>query len=93
MAPHLTCQSVRVAVSKTAEDGFLVFVDGCLVAVITHLNTSVGDDFPKRWFLEAGFGPCADHMPPIFDSPDHARQWVLERYAEAFQTEVSVAPA
>ena len=85
MAPHITCQPVRVAVSKTEEDGFLIFADGRLVAVITHLNTSIGDDFPRRWFLEAGFGPCAEHVPPIFESPDEAQQWALDRCAEAPQ--------
>jgi hypothetical protein len=76
MEPHITCQPVRVAVGKTGEQGFLVFADGLLMAVITHLH-AVDERLEGKWFVEAGFGPCNEIVPPIFDSPDEAQRWVF----------------
>jgi hypothetical protein len=88
MGPEITYEPVRVATTRhaKAEDGFLIFTDGALVAVITNLDWSVGDygHLRGRWFLEAGFGPCAV-LPGdecIFETPHAARKWVLRQLLE-----------
>ena len=81
MDPRLTCQPTRVAIGNRAEEGFLIFADDCLVAVITHLQRTVSEDLRCHWFLEAGFGPCAAYPPPEFDTPDEVQRWVLARLA------------
>ena len=40
MEPHITFQAVRVGVSKTGEQGFLIFADGLLLAVIDASSCS-----------------------------------------------------
>jgi hypothetical protein len=84
MAPHITCQTILVPATPTraVEQGFLIFADNVLMAVVMHLQRSVDDpDLRGLWFLETGYGPCAE--PPgverTFRSPDEAQQWVLQR--------------
>jgi len=74
-------QPVRVATNTRPEDGFLVFADHCLVAVITPLQTSVSGELRSHWFLKAGFGPCAVHTHPAFEGLDKAELWMRERVA------------
>jgi hypothetical protein len=77
MEPHITCVPTRIPVYQTDEEGFLIFADGLLMAVISYLRESVDESLKGKWFLEAGFGPCSVLSPPIFDSPDRAQEWVL----------------
>jgi hypothetical protein len=80
MAPKLDRHAVRVAVdSDKSEKGLLVFADGILVAVFSHLNETVDGELQDRWFLEAGFGRCQEVKPPVFDSREEAEQWVFDR--------------
>jgi hypothetical protein len=49
-------QGSRVVVSKTGEQGSLMFADGLLMAVITHLH-AVDEQLERKWFVEACFSP------------------------------------
>ena len=88
MAPEITCQPVRVAVSNTGEgeDGFLIFADGVLM--VTHLQQPIDSELRGQWFLECGFGPCgrAEANGLLWDSPDAAQEWVLSRLASQTST-------
>lgn len=79
MDPRLTSQPVRVPTRDNDEDGLLISVDGRLVALFTHLDGSVSEEFRNRWFLEAGFGSCSVRPEPAFDSAQEAQQWVLDQ--------------
>jgi hypothetical protein len=78
MAPTITRQLARVAVDgDKSEPGCLVFADGILVAVISHLQNTVDGELQHRWYLEAGFGPCSRVKPdPIFMSKEQAQAWI-----------------
>ena len=89
MAPTLTRQLVRVAVSgNKSEPGCLVFADGVLVAVISHLEETVDGEIQHRWYLEAGFGRCDGLKPePVFASKDEAQAWVAGRLEALISSE------
>lgn len=75
----MTClkiQSMWVANPDDDEQGLLVMADHRLVAVLTRLGSSHGT-LDGRWFLEAGFGPCAVTQPEPFVTSIEALQWVL----------------
>jgi len=83
MAPQIRCESTRVAAlgAPRGEDGFLIFADDQLAAVVSHLQASVEDDGLRgHWFLEAGFGRCAKAHAPVWRSPSEAQEWVLSCY-------------
>jgi hypothetical protein len=81
MAAKLDRHVVRVAVDgNKSEPGCLIFADGILVAVISHLEETVEGELKHRWYLEAGFGPCDEVIPhPIFASKEEAWAWVSDR--------------
>jgi hypothetical protein len=81
MARTITRQLVPVAVDgDQSEPGCLVFADGVLVAVISHLQNTVDGELQHRWFLEAGFGPCSGAKPdPIFMTKEEAQAWIERR--------------
>jgi hypothetical protein len=81
MAPRLDRHAIRVAASADqSEQGFLIFADGILVAVISRLEETVDGELRSSWFLEAGFGPCDGIIPaPIFKSHEEAERWVSTR--------------
>ncbi|MFE1601750.1 hypothetical protein [Methylobacterium sp. ID0610] len=79
MITRLDSQPARIATGTGSEDGLLLFADGLLVAVVSQLRHSVGDELIGRWFLEAGFGPCAYRAPEVFDTAEDAKQWVRGR--------------
>jgi hypothetical protein len=85
MAPKLDRQVIRVAVANNkSEPSCLVFADGILVAVISHLEETVEGELKHRWYLEAGFGPCDGVIPhPIFASKEEAWAWVSARTSAA----------
>ncbi|HEX2556413.1 MAG TPA: hypothetical protein VHL98_22165 [Microvirga sp.] len=90
MAPHITCQSIRIPVNRSGEveQGFLVFADDALMAVVMLLDGSLDEELNHlkgRWFMETGYGPCAvaPGTDQIFQSPDEAQQWVLERVSNS----------
>ncbi|HEY8382006.1 MAG TPA: hypothetical protein VIL09_07650 [Microvirga sp.] len=86
MAPHITCQAILVPAARRGdiEQGLLIFADDALMAVVTYLDNSVDEEGPRgRWFLETGYGPCSGAEEMLFDTPDEAQQWVLERLRKA----------
>ncbi len=83
----LFCLPVPVASANYAasagERGCLVFSQGRLVAVLVHIGAGVeADDAPASWFLEAGFGRCAQGSPPpLFGTVREALAWVRDDLA------------
>ena len=80
-APSLRVRPTRVATRSANEEGRLVLVDGRLVAVLVRLQDAAHGGLVGSWYLEAGFGACADPRPPVFDTLDAARAWVRRRLA------------
>ncbi|WP_407519841.1 hypothetical protein [Methylobacterium oryzisoli] len=76
MISPIDSQATRITTESGQEDGLLLFHDGSLVAVISHLRHSVTDEFAGRWFVEAGFGPCARGGSRMFDTAEDAQRWV-----------------
>ena len=79
MSVHL--QPVRLASGNDDTEAQLVFVDGGLVAVLTHLS-ELHDEAAGMWFLEAGFGSISVRAPPTFANLDEAQDWIAGRLAE-----------
>jgi len=75
--PGLLLQPVPVHTGSGDEDAQLVLADGRLVAVLVRLADPMHGSLVGRWFLEAGFGPCAAGMGSVFDSLDSAQLWIL----------------
>jgi hypothetical protein len=83
MTVTLERHAVRVAVDASrSEQGLLVFVDGALVAVFSHLNETCEGDLKGCWFLEAGFGRCEYVAAPVLNSQEEAEGWVVECYSD-----------
>jgi hypothetical protein len=83
--PSSTVQRVIINTgSQDAECG-LLFVADRLVAVFVRLDDEEHAELglKGRWFLEAGFGPCAKGVRSTltFDSLGEAQQWALARAA------------
>ena len=71
----LITQSVRVETGSLDEDGYLVFSDGKLVAVLVRLSEEQGA-FVGQWYVEKGFGRLDVARHPIFPDMDEAQSWV-----------------
>lgn len=76
----------KVASSESDTEGALLYVNEHLVAVLTCLapNTGHEPELWHKWFLEAGFGPCA--CPPrntTFETLEAAEAWVMQRMGKA----------
>lgn len=80
-APALHVRPMRVGTGSADEEGRLVLADGRLVAVLVRLEDAAHSGLVGSWYLEAGFGACADARPPVFDTLDAARAWVRRRLA------------
>ncbi len=74
---RLSVTPVQVAVDGV-DEGFLVFIDERLVAVLTKLDKSYGAE-AGRWFLEAGFGRLDGPNHPTFADLDAAQEWISQR--------------
>jgi len=71
----LILQPVWVDTQEDDEEGFLVFGDGRLVAVLVRLSDQHGA-LAGQWYFEHGFGPLDGLGHPHFASLDAAREWV-----------------
>jgi hypothetical protein len=74
-----------VATGSRDREGSLLFADGELMAVFVLLDPNTHDepDLCAKWYLEAGFGPCATVAPGVFATLDEAQQWVCGRILAA----------
>jgi hypothetical protein len=74
-----------VATGSRDREGCLLFADGELMAVFVLLdpNTHEEPDLWAKWFLEAGFGPCATVQPGVFETLDEGQEWVCGRIRTA----------
>lgn len=77
---NLTLQPVFVASGEEGE-GWLVFSDGWLVAILVRLSSLHGDE-AGFWFLEKGFGPLDRPNTPSFSDLESAQAWMRERLAD-----------
>lgn len=78
----MTVTFVEMPLEATSQDqhGVLILWDGRLAAVVSRLSDPDHGDAQGQWFLEAGFGRCAQQMKP-FTSLECAAAWVEERLA------------
>lgn len=76
MPLELLLRPIPVYTGSGDQDGQLVLVNGRLVAVLVHLDDTSHAGLIGAWFLEAGFGPCAHVVAPIFGDLDDAQNWI-----------------
>lgn len=81
---ELTLQPVIVATGEDGE-GFLVFGDGVLFAVLVRLSSAHGGQ-AGCWFLEKGFGILDAPQPEPFETVDDATAWIRGRIARHART-------
>jgi hypothetical protein len=74
----LQMQPTRLAADDA--DGFLVFSDAGLVAILVRLS-EIHEQAAGQWFLEAGFGQLDRHKHAIFPDLETAQNWIAERMA------------
>lgn len=75
-------QPAHVRTGSKDSKSQLVFADGYLVAVLVQLSDEHGEE-AGMWFLEAGFGPVSEILPPVFVDLDEAQSWIIERLADS----------
>lgn len=77
---NLRLQPVRVRTGSEDAESQLVFADGLLVALLTHLSDEYGDE-AGMWFLEVGFGSVDDPRCPKFTDLEEAQDWISRKLA------------
>lgn len=80
MPVELRLHPLPVHTGSGDQDGQLVLADGRLVAVLVRLDDMSHAGLIGAWFLEAGFGPCAHVVAPIFSDLDMARSWIGQQF-------------
>jgi hypothetical protein len=76
MPLDITFQPVRVLIDGHDSEGWLIFADGQLAAVIVRLDGPAHDPERKGWWnLEAGFGKCQVPVVFLFKTPEEAGAW------------------
>ena len=80
MPVELLLHPMPVHTGSGDQDGQLVLADGRLVAVLVRLDDTSHAGLVGAWFLEAGFGPCAHVVAPIFRDLDMARSWIRQQF-------------
>lgn len=80
MPVELLLHPMPVHTGSGDQDGQLVLADGRLVAVLVRLDDTSHAGLVGAWFLEAGFGPCAHVVAPIFRDLDMARNWIRQQF-------------
>ncbi len=79
MPLELLLRPVSVYTGSGDQDGQLVLANGRLVAVLVRLADMSHAGLVGAWFLEAGFGPCAHVVAPIFSDLDAAQSWIRQQ--------------
>ena len=82
MAPIFSYQPVQLAQGNPEREGVLVFWGADLLAVLVRLSPETHDGHGGLWFLEAGFGSCADKSAPLFSTPQDAEPWFSEQMSK-----------
>lgn len=80
MPVELLLHPMPVHTGSGDQDGQLVLADGRLVAVLVRLDDTSHAGLVGAWFLEAGFGPCAHVVAPIFRDLDMAQSWIRQQF-------------
>ena len=80
MPVELLLHPMPVHTGSGDQDGQLVLADGRLVAVLVRLDDTSHAGLVGAWFLEAGFGPCAHVVAPIFSDLDMAQSWIRQQF-------------
>lgn len=80
MPVELLLRPVPVHTGSGDQDGQLVLADGRLAAVLVRLDDRSHAELVGTWFLEAGFGPCAQVIAPTFGDLDAAQGWIRQQF-------------
>lgn len=80
MPVELLLHPMPVHTGSGDQDGQLVLANGGLVAVLVRLDDMSHAGLIGAWFLEAGFGPCAHVVAPIFSDLDMAQSWIRQQF-------------
>ncbi len=74
------CEPLLVNTASQDEQGYLLFVDDKLVAVVVRVehDDELDDTLWGRWCLEAAFGPCQCARSSLtFAAPEEALKWAV----------------
>lgn len=80
-----TYQPVHLAAGTPDREALLVFWRGDLLALLVRLSCEVHDVGGGLWFLEAGFGVCANKTAPLFKSPEDAEPWLSKQISRVLE--------
>jgi hypothetical protein len=80
-----TYQPIHLAAGTPDREGLLVFWRGDLLALLVRLSSEVHDVGGGLWYLEAGFGTCANKSAPLFKSPEDAEPWLSKQISKVLQ--------
>lgn len=72
----LALEPVKVDTGSSDEQGYLVHLDGRLVAVLVRLDSEAHGELRGCWNLEAAFGRIASSRPPPFADLEEAKRWI-----------------
>jgi hypothetical protein len=76
--PTTRCEPLLVNTASPDEQGYLLFVDNKLVAVLVRVerDDELDGTLWGRWCLEAAFGPCHHVGTSLtFAAPEEALEW------------------
>lgn len=74
------CEPLLVNTASQDEQGYLLFVDDKLLAVVVRVerDDELDDTLWGRWCLEAAFGPCQYAGASLtFAAPEEALEWAV----------------
>ena len=72
---RLSRQTVTLDADSPDREALLVFRDGRLLAVLSHLS-DIHPDLQGQWFVEAMFGNVPPRRPQVFETPDRFEEWL-----------------
>jgi hypothetical protein len=84
MSNRITLDHVLVDTGSVDSNGYLAYLDGCLIGVLIQLEPELHGEMGlgRHWYLEAGFGRVAgEPRPPVFPDLDAACIWLDGRTA------------